>query len=328
MDDYKVKQLAPNHADHISYYNDKFLLPMYEHELVVAQPKYDGERMLIHINNGEVYCTSRRFSKKTNRYMENQDKLPILQEKLKDVKLNYTVLDCECYAKDWSTIVGILHSLPERAIELQKQDTARFAIFDCLFYDGEDLRDKPYMTRLMYAKKVVDMINYEPLHFVKFMNEDNMPDEVENFRAITSNEDWQKCMQNAVDIGFEGIVIKSLQKKYYDKGAVLKCKKFETVDTVVIGYQQGRGKYEGTIGALEIGYYNPEDKTFTKISNVNCSTDEERNFWRDNWSALKNSVIEVKCQEITDKSLRHPIYIRRRADKDYTMCTKDTIFKE
>ena len=65
----EVKQLAPNHAEHVSYYNDKFLLPMYKDEVVVAQPKYDGERMLIHINNGEVACTSRRFSKKTGQYM-------------------------------------------------------------------------------------------------------------------------------------------------------------------------------------------------------------------------------------------------------------------
>lgn len=328
MDEYKVKQIKPNHADHISGYKDKFLIPMYEHELVVAQPKYDGERTLVHINNGEVYCTSRRISKKTGYYMENQDKLPILQEKLKNFNLGYTVVDCECYAKDWSTIVGILHSLPERAIELQKQDTARFAVFDCLFFNGNDLRDRPYIERLAYAKKVVDAIDYEPFHFVKFMNEQNIPDECYNASFIKSNEQWQKCMQNAVDIGFEGIVIKSLSKHYYDVGASLKCKKFETVDCVVIGYQQGRGKYENTVGALEIGYYEPLTNDFVVISNVNCGTDEERDMWYKNWTTMKYKVIEVKCQEITEKSLRHPVYVRLRDDKDYTMCTKETIFKE
>ena len=324
----EVKQLAPNHADHISYYNDKFLLPMYKDEVVVAQPKYDGERMLIHINNGEVACTSRRFSKKTGQYMENQDKLPILQEQVKNLSLGYTVLDCECYAKDWSTIVGILHSLPERAVELQKQDTARFAVFDCLFYNGKDLRDEPYFVRLRYAKKVVTLIDYEPLHFVKFMNSDNLPDDIQNFRTIESNEDWQKCMQNAVDIGFEGIVIKSLQKKYYDKGAVLKCKKFETVDCVICGYQDGRGKYEGSVGALEIGYWDESTNTVVKISNVNCGTDEEREMINNCRLKYLYSVVEIKCQEITEKSLRHPVFVRFREDKDYKMCTRNTIFKE
>lgn len=324
----EAKQINPNHADHISGYNDKFLLPMFENEAVVAQPKYDGERMLIHIDDGQVYCTSRRFSKKTNRYMENQDKLPILSEKCKNLKLKYTVLDCECYAKDWSTIVGILHSLPERAVELQKQDTARFAIFDCLFYDGEDLRDRPYKDRLKYAIQVVASINYEPLHLVKFMNVEHNIDNIDNACLIQSHDDWQECMNNAVNAGFEGIVIKSLSKAYYDKGASLKCKKFETLDVVIIDYKPGTGKYINTIGAFVVGYYDKDKNSFVRLANVNCGTDEERNEVNNNRDKFLHTVIEVKCQEVTDSSLRHPVFIRFRDDKDYTMCTRDTIFKE
>ena len=166
------------------------------------------------------------------------------------------------------------------------------------------------------------------MHLVKFMDNLQKPNDMIFAEQIKSHKDWQTCMDNAISLGFEGIVIKSLNKKYYDKGASLKCKKFETIDLVVIDYQQGRGKYENTIGALVVGYYEPETKSFVRVSNVNCSTDEERQYWKDNWSKLQYSVIEVKCQEITDKSLRHPVYVRRRDDKDYTMCTKQTIFKE
>lgn len=328
--EYEVKQIPPNHADHISCYNDKFILSMFEQEAVIAQPKYDGERMLIHIDHGKVYCTSRRFSKKTGRYMENQDKLGALRFACKDFDVDYTVLDCECYAKNWSTIVGILHSLPERAEELQKLDTAKFAVFDCLFINGKDIRNEPYIERLRFAKQVVETIHYEPMHLIEFMNNDYQPDSrIYKATTIKSYLDWQTCMTKAVETyGFEGIVIKSLNKTYYDKGASLKCKKFETVDLVVIDYQQGRGKYENTIGALVVGYYEPETNSFVRVSNVNCSTDEERQYWKDNWTKLQYSVIEVKCQEITDKSLRHPVYVRRRNDKDYAMCTKQTIFKE
>lgn len=328
MEEYKVKQIQPNHADHISYYKQQYLDDMFAHEHVIAQPKFDGERMLIHYNNGEVYCTSRRYSKKTNRFMENQDKLPILQEKLSHLKLNYTVLDCECYAKDWSTIVGILHSLPERAIELQKEDAANFAIFDCLFYDGIDLREKPYIERLAYANKVVKMIDYEEhLHLIQCMDDDYKIAPAQYAYFIKSNIDWQECMQSAIDFGFEGIVIKSLNKTYYDKGASLKCKKFETVDCVIVGYQEGRGKYDGKVGALEIGYWNEDKNEFVKISNVNCGTDEERDMISNNMDKYLHSIVEIKCQEITDKSLRHPVFVRFREDKDYKMVTKDTIFK-
>ena len=326
--EYEVKQIPPNHADHISCYNDKFLLPMFEQECVIAQPKYDGERMLIHIDHGKVYCTSRRFSKKTGRYMENQDKLGALRNACKDFDYDYTVLDCECYAKNWSTIVGILHSLPERAEELQKLDTAKFAVFDCLFINGKDIRNEPYIERLRFAKQVVEAINYKPMHLVQFMDNLQRPNDMIFAEQIKSYQDWQTCMNNAIANGFEGIVIKSLNKAYYDRGASLKCKKFETVDLVIIDYQQGRGKYENSIGALVVGYYNPETKDFVRVSNVNCSTDEIRNEINNNRDKYLHSVLEVKCQEITDKSLRHPVFVRIRDDKDYTMCTKETIFKE
>lgn len=334
MSDYLVKQIQPNHADHISYYNEKFLRDMLEHETVIAQPKYDGERMLIHFDDGKVYCTSRRYSKKTGHFMENQDKLPVLSDVAKRLKLGYTVIDCEAYAKDWSTVVGILHSLPERAIELQKSDIVKFAAFDCLFYDGEDIREKSYLYRLSCLIKVIKTIDYEPLHLVKFMryergmSYDWSISDLNLYGSLICIEDINNCMNTAIDRGFEGVVIKSLDKKYYDKAASLKCKKFETVDCVVYDYQPGRGKYEGTIGALLIGYYDKDTDKIIHLSKVNCSTDEERNRWRDEWSTRKMSVIEVKCQEITDKSLRHPVYIRLRDDKDYTMCTRETIFKE
>jgi len=326
----EVKQIQPNHADHISGYKDKWLQNMLDTECVIAQPKYDGERMLIHIDHGNIYCTSRRHSKATGKFMENQDKLPKLKEFFKDFCYDYTVVDCECYQKDWSTIVGILHSLPERAIELSKANPPYFALFDCLFFDGEDLRDKPYRQRLEKLLKVLAYVTFSftyRMHLASFIDDDLLVNNLTEAHAFTSIDEFPIAMQNAIDDGYEGIVVKSLDKTYYEQGASLKCKKFETVDVVVCGYDVGRGKYADTIGALHVGYYDPSTQSIVKISNVNCGTDEERNMWRDKWEMLKNSVIEVKCQEVTDSSLRHPVYIRIRDDKDYTMCTRDTIFK-
>lgn len=311
------KQIQPNHADHISYYKDDFIKTIFD-EGAVAQLKYDGERMLIHINGDKIYCTSRRFSKKTGQYMENQDKIPIVNEIFKEFinqHLGYTVIDCECYSKDWSTVAGILHSLPERAIELQKENPVKFACFDCLYYDGKDLREERYLDRLAYLPKVLQFVKDRNCHPVNIM-------------LVNSKQSVNTLMNFAIEQGFEGIVVKSLQRKYYDKGASLKCKKSETVDVVVVGYQDGRGKYEGQVGALKIGYYEPSTSEFVCISNVNCGTDEDRLDWTNNKDALLHSVIEVKCQEITKKSLRHPVIVRRRPDKTFEMCTKETIFKE
>lgn len=311
-----VKQIQPAHADHISHYKDSFIEDLFKNNKVVVQRKYDGERMLVHFNGNETYCTSRRCSKKTGQYMENQDKIANLPH----LNLGYTVIDCEFYGDTWSDAVGILHSLPDRALKLQEVTSIHFAVFDCLFFDGVDVRDQPYEVRLSYVYQILDILR-DTFHDCRFHFVDQW--KVDNIDRVY---DIAKDIWSA---GGEGVVMKPLGLGYYDKGMMLKIKRFETLDVVVCGYQEGRGKYKDVVGALYVGYYNPEDETITKISKVNCGTDEDRKTWKkwfDEGTAV-GKVIEVKCQEITDKSLRHPVYMRLRDDKAKEMCTKETIFK-
>jgi len=147
-------------------------------------------------------------------------------------------------------------------------------------------------------------------------------------RLVNKIEKAKEVTEHLIEEGFEGSVLKGSHLKYEDKFATLKIKKFETVDVVVYDYEIGNGKYSNTIGALKIGYYDEEKDTFIHMSNVAPGTDEERKNWFENWNEMKNTVIEVKCQEITKRSLRHPVIVRIRNDKDYTMCTKETIFRD
>lgn len=314
-ENYKVKQIWPAHADHISHYNDSFIKDLFKNNAIVVQRKYDGERMLVHFNKNETYCTSRRISKKTGRYMENQDKIINLPH----LDLNYTVIDCEFYGETWADAVGILHSLPERAYELQKTAYIKFAVFDCLFFDGVDVRDQPYELRLIYVFQILNMLHAIDDYRFHF---------VEQFKVNNIDEAYAKAKEYW-SVGKEGVVMKPYGLAYYDKGMMLKIKRFETLDVVVCGYQEGRGKYTDLVGALYVGYWNPEDNNIVKISKVNCGTDDDRKIWKqwfDEGTAI-GKVIEVKCQEVTDESLRHPVYMRLRDDKAKEMCTKDTIFK-
>ena len=315
-EEYKVKQIWPAHADHISGYKQAYLEDLFKQGTVVVQRKYDGERMLIHFNGNETYCTSRRTSKKTGRYMENQDKIANLPH----LKLDYTVIDCEFYGDTWADAVGILHSLPDRALKLQEVASIHFAVFDCLYFDGTDVRDQPYEVRLQYVHQILNILNNQ-FHDYRFHF-------VEQYK-VSNIEGAYKIAQEQWDAGHEGVVMKPYAKAYYDTGMMIKIKRFETLDVAVCGYQEGRGKYVAVVGALFVGYYNPEDDTIIKISKVNCGTDEDRKMWKkwfDEGTAI-GRVIEVKCQEVTDKSLRHPVYMRLREDKAKEMCTKETIFK-
>ena len=228
--EYKVKQIWPAHADHISHYKDAFLNDLFKNNNVVVQRKYDGERMLIHFNRDETYCTSRRTSKKTGRYMENQDKI----SNLPHLNLGYTVIDCEFYGDTWADAVGILHSLPERALQLQENTSIKFAVFDCLFFDGTDVRKQPYEVRLQYVHQILSILNYQlndfRFHFVEQFKVNNVDE-----AYVKAQEQWNE--------GHEGVVMKPFGLGYYDKGMMLKIKRFETLDVVVCGYQEGKGKY-------------------------------------------------------------------------------------
>lgn len=307
-----VKQLQPSYAYHIEYVKEKNIKKLFSTNEMIAQPKYDGERLLVHFDNGSTYCTSRRISKKTNRFNELQDNLPTFHATL---DLDYTVLDGEIYSKDWATVAGITKSLPERSLQLQQENEAKYVVFDCLFFDGEDVRELPYFKRFELAKIVIKQLNKPHMHIIEST-------------PVNSREHGIALMDEYISKGFEGAVLKHLNMQYDEKYAILKLKKSITVDCVVYDWTLGQGKYSDTVGALKLGYYDPETNDFAHITNCAPGSDADRDNWRDSWEELKLSVVEVKCQELTKTSMRHPVIVRLRHDKTYKMCTRETIFNE
>lgn len=164
------------------------------------------------------------------------------------VRLGYTVIDCECYSNTWSDIVGILHSLPERAHILQQTTVVKFAVFDCIWFDGEDVSNKPYKERYNLAKIIVNMLQSTLYNDTRFHLVKNID--------VCSLQEACSIAEQHWNAGQEGVVVKSLEKAYYDKGAMLKIKRSETVDLVVYDWQYGTGKYSDTVGALRVGYYD------------------------------------------------------------------------
>ena len=129
----KIEQFKPAHADRIDGYDwttkkgFNALEDMLKNETVIVQKKHDGERIKMHIDGSETAMDSRRISKKTGLYAQCQQNFPEWQNL--NVGLGYCVLDGELKAirngKDnWSDIVGVIHSLPERAQMIKDLETA------------------------------------------------------------------------------------------------------------------------------------------------------------------------------------------------------------
>lgn len=120
----------------------------------------------------------------------------------------------------------------------------------------------------------------------------------------------------------EGIIIKNPNGRWQRKRSTdwMKLKACESADLTVVGYFLGTGKYEQMLGGLVVDFNGVEVSVGSGFSD-----DQRREFlaWiRDDLSSsrskkLHGRLIEVEYQEVTnDGSLRHPVFVRLRGDKD------------
>lgn len=101
-----------------------------------------------------------------------------------------------------------------------------------------------------------------------------------------------------------------------------KLKLEETIDLVVIGATEGKGKHAWGLGSLEGGVYCPDLRS---VASVGGLTDEERAdvtaAWDEDPDSVVGRVMEVKYQRVDARGrLRHPRFLRWRDDKDATEC--------
>ncbi len=125
-----------------------------------------------------------------------------------------------------------------------------------------------------------------------------------------------EVLEEEIANGEEGIMVNVYDAPYEFKRTnnLLKCKKFNTCDLRVIGFEEGTGKYTGMLGAFICEYKGGEVKVGSGLS------DEQRlEVWR-NSRDYENLIIEVSYFEETKDStgklsLRFPTFKDFRPDK-------------
>ena len=129
-----------------------------------------------------------------------------------------------------------------------------------------------------------------------------------------SKNDALKWLKFAKEKGWEGLMLRYASSIYEKKRSkqLIKLKPFNELDLKIIGYKMH--KNEG-LGSFIVKYKNGE------VSIGSGYTKNERlEFWRDRDFYI-NKIMEVKYMEETEdfngkKSLRFPIFLRMRLDKD------------
>lgn len=280
-----------------SYYDHKNKV---EGNFVITQ-KLDGNRILI-------VKDSPQGAKAFTRTGKEYEGLEVLLDEVNSFDLNGFVLDGELIANvdgDSLEVFSETQSLA-RSKDKNKQGLT-FYVFDILSTD-DFKKGKSFDNAIRRKERLHNFMS-------EFKNNLSSFKEVEPLYIGYETDMIEELMTELVEPnGWEGLMI-NLDKPYTTKrtDSLLKVKKFHTVDLRIIGFEEGDGKYKGTLGAIHVDY---------KGYDVGCGsgfTDEQREYFWSNKEDLLGRVVEIKFfEESKNKdggiSLRFPTFVRLREE--------------
>jgi len=280
----------------------------------IAETKEDGSRYLMHITDTGNRFFSRRISVKGGR-VEKTDNIPHLRDMKKLDDYSYTVLDGEVKSptNDFGDTVSIMGAKPDKAIKRQKEiGKAVFVVFDCLYYRGVNIMDKPLRERRQIAEDVVAPLFSKYIYFV---------------RNAHSTLEKSELLQTVWDEGGEGIILKNLDAKYVpdgrDKNTWIKVKRQKDWSVFIVGFTEGKGKYKGLIGAIKFGVY--DKGKVVEIGQCSGMNDDIRQELSRGKEYHMAKVFDVEGQQVFKHTIRHPRFKGFRHDVDIKQCTLEKI---
>lgn len=270
----------------------------------IYEEKYDGVRMLAYKEGSKVTLISRNAIDRTARY-------PKIAEALAKLKPDALALDGEIVIFDEDKV--------SRFQSLQKSDgRPTYALFDCIYRDGKDLRKAPLSER----RKAL---------------EQSVKPSANLMLSTRLDADGIKAFEIAKKKGYEGLIAKDLSSKYVSgrSPAWLKVKVRKEDEFVIGGFTAPSGSRH-FFGALLLGIYSRGKLDY--VGKVGTGFDDEtlKSLYK-KFDSLKRASSpfgsDVRERDVTfiapklvaqigytewtsDGKLRHPVYLGLRDDKD------------
>jgi len=115
----------------------------------------------------------------------------------------------------------------------------------------------------------------------------------------------------------EGVMVNIADAPYECRRtqSILKVKKMQTCDLVILGFEEGEGRLQGTLGRMNVQYKG------NKVGVGSGFTDANRNYIWDNQDELIGKIAEIqyfeesKNSKTNEVSLRFPVFLKFRFDK-------------
>ena len=238
-------------------------------EEFAAEFKLDGERAQIHKQKDRIMIFSRSLENITSYYPDIVEKISerIVAE---NVILEAEVVAMNSNSGDFLPFQELMHRRRKYEIEdavTKYPITVNF--FDVLFSDGKDCMNMKYLERRKLLEKIIKQDNFARL----------IP-----MSIIESEEQILEVLENSINSGCEGLMLKHLDSTYRAgiRGSNwLKLKREyqnelgDSLDLVVVGAFFGKGRRTGKYGTLLLATYNDEEDTFPSICKVGTGFTDE-----------------------------------------------------
>jgi len=269
----------------------------------VYEEKYDGDRILAYKEEDRVRLLSRNEKDRT-------DSFPQIAAAIRVLKPTTLLLDGEVVVFDKKEVSRF------QLLQQEKGEPV-YAVFDCLFHEGKDLRREPLSARRAVMKRSIGSTRMLlPSH------------------RLAAN--GLKAFRIAEHRGYEGLVAKDLSSPYVEARSTkwLKVKVHQEDEFVIAGYTKPAGSRQ-YFGALLLGAY--EKGRLRYVGKVGTGFDQKtlaglyqkfQPFVRPHAPLLdaprENGVVflaprliaQISFQEWTaDRKLRQPVFLGLRDDK-------------
>ena len=272
------------------------------------EEKYDGIRIL-------AYKEGTRVRLLTRNDIDRTDRFPHIATAIRNLHHVTLLLDGEVAVFDRKRVsrFQLLQNGTEESV---------FAVFDCLFLEGNDLRQEPLSKRRVAMEDAIGSS--------KIL----LPSRVLNANGLEASRIAQSK-------GFEGVVAKDLNSPYVEGRSKLwlKIKVHQQDEFVIVGFTKPSGSRKH-FGALLLGAYR--DKTLCFVGKVGTGFNQKalatlyrvlrpliRNTSNNKGPDLADApresgitfvqprlVAQISYQELTaDQKLRQPVFLGLRDDK-------------
>ena len=280
-----------------------------KHEKKIAgkkllEPKLDGVRVVTVIN---VLNNTATMYSRNGKLLENFGHITSAIEANINLFKRSLVLDGEMVSSSFQALMKQVH----RKSDVQSLD-ARLMLFDVLsvteFQAGQgNVEQHLRSAQLRSMKSIFDTIG----------SIDIIPQQEVDLGSYVGELEFKQYNLDAINAGFEGIMIKDLDAIYECKRSAswLKMKPFIEVSLEVTDVEEGTGKNEGRLGALVCSGVDDG-----KAIVVNCGSgfsDADRTEFWSSRDSLPGQIVEVRADAITQNqdgtySLRFPRFLRFR----------------